>query len=347
MTINVVTVHEGLDKLYSAYVAGRPDARFGHDLQWAMTLRDTYGVSINHLVALDGEKVVGVCPFFLCKPILGGAHYQTSLFPSYFGPLYDSQQVLDELLDEITRRTATLQFAEIIAPNPLPDDKRLPFLEQLDYTYRLPLNNSLDRIFGKFRRNYKRILRNPKFQQDVEMIVDAEGSLVGEFYNLYSHLYAHKHGFIPHVENLFHNIFSYYPNGAARIYMARHNGKFIGGIFTFWKYGETYCGWSALDQNTEYYPMHFLIWRIIQDGVREEYRWFNHGEAPRTNENLNLFKQGWAMEPSDTFRYFIPGRLSSPVARPFDRFSWTKKIISILPARLTSTFISPLIRYIL
>ena len=132
-----------------------------------------------------------------------------------------------------------------------------------------------------------------------------------------------------------------------RSYMARHNGKYIGGIFTFWKYGEIYCGWSAQDLSTTYSPMHFLIWKIIQDGLTEGYHWFNHGESPRDNENLKLFKQGWNMEPSDTYRYFVPGHLSAPVVRLYDRFSWTKTIISHLPARITSSFISRLIRFFL
>lgn len=345
--INVVTVREDLYEKYSAYVTGKPGARFGHDLEWAMTLRDTYGVSVRHLVALDGGNVVGVCPLFLCKPLLGGAHYLTSLFPSYFGPLYDSEQVLDEILNVMIEKTSAVRYAEIISPVPLPEDKRLPYLEQLDLTYKLPLNDTAENIYRNFRRNYKRILRDPKFQEGLELVVDSDGSLVGAFYRLYAHLYARKHGFIPHVEKLFHSIYSHYTDGTARIYMARHNGKSIGGIFTFWKYGEVYCGWSALDMDTTHEPMHFLIWKIIQDGAAQGYHWFNHGESPRHNESLKLFKQGWGMEPGETYRYFIPGRQSQPEVRAFDRFSWTKKIISRLPARVTSSFISPLIRFVL
>lgn len=345
--IKVVVINEEMYERYSNYVNAHPQSRFGHDLEWAMVLRDTYGVVIEHLIAFEDSKVVGICPLFLCRPLFGGAHFQTSLFPSYFGPLYDSEQVLDRILDAILSKTSTLEFAEILSPGPLPEDKRLPFLEQLDSTYRLPLSNSLEYIFGKFRRNYKRILKDQKFHDDVELIVDADGKLVKEFYGLYAHLYAGKHGFIPHVEELFQNLCSYYPKGTIRIYMARDGGKYIGGIFTFWKYGEIYCGWSAMDMSTVYFPMHFLIWRIIQDGVAQGYRWFNHGESQKTNENLKLFKLGWGMETSDTYRYFIPGRSSRPVVRLFDRFSWTKKIISQMPARVTSAFLSPLIRYFL
>lgn len=345
--VNVVTVSEDTCERYSAYVAGHPQARFGHDLEWAWTLRDTYGVTIEHLIALEGERVVGICPLFLCKPKVGGAHYQTSLFPSYFGPLYNSEQALNGILDAIVGKTLAVQNAEILSPLPLPEDERLPYLEQHDLAYRLPLNNTPEAIFGNFRRNYKRILRDPKLYEGLEWIVDSDGSLVSEFHRLYAQLYARRHGFIPHVEGLYRNIFDHYKNGTARIYMTRHDGKYIGGIFTFWKYGEVYCGWSAQDLNTQLAPMHFLIWKIMQDGIEQGYRWFNHGESPRDNESLKLFKQGWGMEPADTYRYFIPGRLSRPNVRLYDRFSWTKKVISALPASLTSRLISPLIRYFL
>jgi len=345
--VNVVSLKEEMYGQYSAYVNGHPEARFGHDLKWAMVLQDTYGVVIEHLIALDDSKVVGICPLFMCKPLFDGAHLLTSLFPSYFGPLYDSEQVLSSILDAIAAKASTVQYAEIIAPDPLPEDKRLPYLEQLDLTYRLSLNDSLDNIYSKVRRNYKRILRDAKLQKEVDIVVDSDGNSVREFYKLYAQLYAGKHGFIPHVEKLFHSIFSHYPSGTARIYMVRHNGKYLGGIFTFWEHGEIYCGWSATDVNTTYYPMHFLIWQIIQDGVAQGYRWFNHGESPRDNENLKLFKQGWGMEASDTYRYFIPGKLTEPLVRLYDRYSWTKKVISYLPARMTSIFLSPVIRYFL
>ncbi|SRR5581483_5979453 len=345
--INVVTVNEDTYDRYTTYLANHPHARFGHDLEWAWTLRDTYGVTVEHLIALDGEKVMGICPLFLCKPLVGRAHYQTSLFPSYFGPLYDSEQALDRILDEIVSRTSEVENAEILSPLPLPEDKRLPYLERLDLTYRLPLGKAPEEIFGNFRRNYKRILRDPKLGEGLELIIDPDGHLVNEFYRLYAHLYAHKHGFIPHVEGLFRKIFVYYKDNTARIYMARHNGRYIGGIFTFWKYGEVYCGWSAQDLSTEHAPMHFLIWKIIQDGITGGYRWFNHGESPRDNESLKLFKQGWGMDAADTFRYFIPGKLSKPNVRLYDRYPWTKKVISLLPASLTSRFVSPLIRFFL
>jgi len=255
--LDVVTLNEKMYEGYSAYISANPQPRFGHDLEWAIILRDTYGVSIEHLVVLEEENIVGICPLFLCKPLFGGAHLQTSLFPSYFGPLYDSDSVLDVILDSIVMKASNLEYAEILAPRPLPADERLPYLEQLDVTYRLPLDNDLESIFRKFRRNYKRILNDKKFYEDVELVVDTNGELVGEFYKLYSHLYARKHGFIPHVEKLFQNIFSYYKNGTARIYMAKHKDHYIGGIFSFWKYNEIYCGWSALDLKTTYYPMHF------------------------------------------------------------------------------------------
>ena len=53
------------------------------------------------------------------------------------------------------------------------------------------------------------------------------------------------------------------------------------------------------------------------------------------------------MQASDSYRYFIPGQMLSPVVRLYDRFSWTKLVVSHLPAQVTSSLISPLIRYFL
>jgi len=347
--IQVVKVNEELAERYSAYLAEKPDARFGHDLEWAQVLRDTYGVVSEHLIALENDQVVGICPLFLCKPITGGAHYQTSLFPSNFGPLYDSDQVLDAILKAVKEKTSNLQYTEILAPIALTEasPEHLPFSENLDYTFRLALQGGADKVFDGFCRDYKRILRKPINPQEMELIVDVDGKLINEFYKLYVDVYAHKHGFIPHTKKLFKNLFARNQKGIARIYLVKINGEFTGGMFTMWAHNEVYYAWSAVKPDSARHPTHFLIWKIIQDGIAEGYDWFNMGESPRHHDGLNRFKKEWGTEVVEPVRYFIPGKILSPNTRLYDRVSWTKKIITRLPAGIITSFISPAIRFFL
>lgn len=347
--IKVVTLQEDLYEKYSAYVASRPEARFGHDLEWAMVLRDTYGVSIQHLIALEDEKVVGICPFFLCKPIVGGMHYKTSLFPSYFGPLYDSTVVLGVILETIQKKARDLQYAEIVSPLALPADHAalLPHVENLDYTFRIPLTKGIDAVFDSFCRDYKRILRKPGGPDTLELLIDENGSLVNEFYRLYVSIYAGKHGSVPHVRKLFDNVFARYPKGRAKLYFAKLGDEYVGAVFTFCTHREVYYAWSAVKPDSVYHPTHFLIWKMIQDAAAQGLDWFNMGESPREHHGLNHFKQGWGTEVVDPCRYFIPGRLTSPTVRIYDSVSWAKTIITRLPAPVVSSFLSPLIRFVL
>jgi hypothetical protein len=347
--VSIVTINDDLYERYSSYTKSNTKARFGHDLEWALALHDTYGVSIEHLVALDGENVVGVCPLFLCKPIFGGAHYQTSLFPSYFGPLYDSDDVLNAILEEINKRTSQLQYTEILSPEalPIPAIGFTPFVENLDSTFLLSLSDGIDAVFNKFSRDIKRILRKEKDLEEVKLVVDTEGKFVLEFYKLYVSIYAHKHGFIPHVKRLFENIFLRYPNGQARIYLVEINRKFKGGIFTFCRHNEIYYAWSAVRPDSVYHPTHFLIWKIIQDGIAEGFPLFNMGESQIENEGLTHFKKGWGTEMKKPIRYFIPGQETYPSVRLFERFSWAHKIIARLPTSVITGVLSPAIRYFL
>jgi hypothetical protein len=347
--IRVAGLDESLYDRYASYVAGRPDARFGHDLAWGRALRDTYGVQIEHLVALDGEKVVGVCPLLLCKPIFGGAHYVTNPFPTYCGPLIDSIDALNALLETIKDMTAQAQFAEVLSPLALPAGAHalLPFSENLDYTYRLPLEGGTDRIFDSFSRDIKRILRKSDALTDMELTVDDDGSQLDSFHRLYVAVYAGKHGFIPHGRSLFRNIFLHFPPGAARIYLARINGRPAGAMFTFWTHNEVYYAWSASLPDSAHHPTHFMIWKIIQDAAAEGFRWFNMGEAARGHHGLDHFKRAWGTEVIEPCRYFIPGRLTQPTPRLFDRVSWTKKIVARLPAGVVTALLSPAIRYFL
>jgi hypothetical protein len=347
--IQVVTLDETLHDRYTSHLNGRLDARFGHDLAWGNVLHDTYGVEIKHLIALDGDKVVGVCPLFLCKPVFGSSHYVTNPFPTYCGPLYDSVEVLDTLLEVIKNKTADVQNAEVLTPIALPVEGSplLPFSETLDYTHRLPLKKGIDEVFNSFSRDNKRILRKTDALKDMELIADTDGSYLDQFYKLYVSIYAGKHGFIPHSKKLFRNIFDRYRDSSARIYLSKIKGKYTGAMFTFWVHSEVYYGWSAVLPDSARHPTQFLIWKIIQDAATEGYRWFNMGEAARDHHGLNHFKHGWGTETLEPRRYFIPGRQVMPTPRLFDRVSWTKKIIARLPSSVVTTFLSPAIRYFL
>lgn len=347
--IEVVKLNEELRERYTSYLANRMDARFGHDLAWGDVLGETYGVQTEHLIALDGDEVVGICPFFLCKPLIGGAHYVTNPFPTYCGPLADSDEALNALLKVVAEKTSSVDHAEVLSPVPLLNAEAalLPFQETLDYTFKLDLKVGVDVLRKNLRTNFKRILNKSAKLQGMEVVVDTDGNLVDEFYRSYVRIYGHKHGFIPHVKWLFKNIYASFPEGDARLYLARINGKYFGGIFTFWSHREVYYAWSAVEPDDEYQPAHSVIWRIIQDAAEEGYDWFNMGEAPRTHESLILFKQGWRTEMSEPMRYFIPGKTKEPSPRLFDRVSWAKKIIASLPSGVVTTFLSPAIRYFL
>ncbi|MCC7191103.1 MAG: GNAT family N-acetyltransferase [Anaerolineales bacterium] len=347
--IQVVTLDETLRARYTSYLTGRDDARFGHDLAWANVLRDAYGVETRHLVALEGDRVVGICPFFLCKPLVGGAHYVTNPFPTYCGPLTDSAESLNAALKAVAEKTSSVDHAEVLTPASLSEVEAglLPSEEKLDNTYRLSLENGIERIFESLDRDYKRILRKSDALKNMELIVDDDGSYLDAFHKLYVNIYAGKHGFIPHGKRLFRAIFRHFPKGAARIYLARVNGRMVGAMFTFWSRNEVYYGWSAVLPDSAHHPTHFLIWRIIQDAVAEGSRWFNMGEAARDHHGLNHFKRGWGTEISEPCRYFIAGQTRTPSPRLFDRVGWTRTFISKLPAGIVTTFLSPAIRFFL
>jgi hypothetical protein len=71
------------------------------------------------------------------------------------------------------------------------------------------------------------------------------------------------------------------------------------------------------------------------------------GEAARAHQGLDHFKRGWSTEVLEPCRYFIPGHLTQPEPRLFDRANWTRAIVARLPASVINTFLSPIIRFFL
>lgn len=346
--MQVIKVDESNRQAYADYVASHPLARFGHDLEWADVLRKTYGVGIEHFMIFEHGRVAGVCPLFLGRPLTGGRHYQTSLFPSYFGPLFDDVKVYEVMMNYIKDTARDADFAEVLSPFALPEDHSgRVFKEEIDLTFRLNLKRGLNEIFGDFCRDYKRIIRKAYDPQEMQIVVDQTGEHLNDFYKLYVEIYAGKHGFVPHVRTLFRNFVERFPVGAARIYLCKVGGRFTGGMFTIWMHNEVYYAWSAVRADHIRHPAHFLIWQIVQDAAAQGYAWFNMGEAPVNHSGLIRFKREWGAEIVSPVRYFVAGRVAHPTPRLFDRAAWIKDIISRLPGGFVSTFISPAIRFFL
>jgi CelD/BcsL family acetyltransferase involved in cellulose biosynthesis len=352
-TITVSHLTPDLRADYMRFVSQHPQACYGHDLGWADVLQKTYGFRPEHLVACDADRVVGVLPLFFSRSLIYGRHYTTSPFLSYFGPLYESGDVLDALLRAAKERTTSVSYTRLVTGDPLPVPLATYQLHPKNYDliFLLPLDADPARVFGNLSENVRRNIRKAQKQGAVEVVTGHDGVWLEEFYQLYVSIYASKHGLVPHPKSFFHNLFRYLAPGTIRIYLARYKGRFIAAILTIWAYGEIHYAWSAADpvfKKTQ--PITLPIWQAIHDGCTEGYRLFNMGAVPKLHEGLAEFKRRWCTDIREAHSYFLLGRANAPPAQYdhfYDGFHWPKKLISSLPPPVTTRLLSPLLRFLL
>lgn len=333
---------------YREFLARSPAARFSHELGWARALTDTYGLPCEHVLARQDGRIVGALPLFTSRSLVVGRHLTSCPFPSYAPPLFDSVEALGALVGAVARRAGSLPYAHLACGDPL-SEAVLP-VELLrrsdDLTFRLPLEADPASVLARLSKNIRRDARMAE-KAGVSVAAAPEGSASEEFYRLYATVYARKHGMPPHPRSLFRNLARHLGPSAARVHLARVDGRCLAAILTLRANGEVYYAWSAADPTErDLQPTTLLLFRIIEEACAEGQRVFNMGEAPKAHDALVHFKSRWCPDVREANSYYLLGTATAPPPHFFGGFGWQKKIISRLPIGLTTRFLSPLLRFV-
>lgn len=86
------------DRARDAWLRTRADASFFHLSTWGKVVRKVHGHARHDLVAVRGERIVGLLPLMICRSLRGRRNLVSMPYAVYGGPIGEDAEVVERLL---------------------------------------------------------------------------------------------------------------------------------------------------------------------------------------------------------------------------------------------------------
>lgn len=164
----------------------------------------------------------------------------------------------------------------------------------------LPLTDSIEAQMARFSSNVRRKIHKAVVN---EITVEKGGrELIGQFYSVFSHN-MHKLGAPAMSRSFYASVVEAFGKDA-RVLIARHHGKAIGGAIWL-KHGnfsET-CWFSTLEDYNSFYTSYILWWECISLSIEKKCKVFSFGRSTR-DSGTHVYKQQWGVRNTTLYWSF-------------------------------------------
>lgn len=283
------------------YVFSHPSATVYHLPAWSRILEKSFGYEPFHLIARNaGGVVCGVLPLLLVKSALTGRRLVSLPFSYRCGPLADSPEVLQALMEEacqLQKQTNSLylELKGLLLPPHVTADKSENGWEKTDQfsTYILDLltpGEVWKKLDPRVRQHINRARRDG--------VTIRKGSSVEDFRIFYRlNLKVKKRIGVPgHPEDFLLNI-GRDMSDICTLYLAELKNRVIGGHMVLKFNGVMLSAFAASnDRYRKNQPNSLLYWTAIEDACREGTRCFDFGRTSPAEPGGTTFKKHWGTE---------------------------------------------------
>ena len=291
------------DPLWKEYVESHPDATTYHSLEWRDILYNEYHFDPVYLLAIEGDKVVGILPMFLLNN-LRGMRLESLPFSIYAGPLFDNQEVFYRLLNYVKSKLLIngLQSLRVRSSEKIKE-------VNLDREYVasiLDLSVGLDVIWEGLRYKSRTAVRRAKKNCLTFELNSDEGALK-DFYLL--QLMSRKRQGLPTPSIRYYRSMIARFKEKAWLALVRKDGKpLAGGLFFIYRDVVLFAQGASDRRYQTYRPNDLLVWEVIRWATGEGYKKFDFGLTPDGDVDLMLFKRKWGAVSTPWYDYTYPER---------------------------------------
>jgi CelD/BcsL family acetyltransferase involved in cellulose biosynthesis len=284
------------DSRWGEFVANSRRASVFHSTAWIETLHRTYGykpIAITTSAAGD-TKLENALLFCRIDSWLTGRRLVSLPFSDHCDPLVENPLEWSALVAAAERmlQEQRLGYLEVRLKCELPDELRKRSSCFTYYHHALDLTPGADALFRKFQKDsiQRKILRA---QRD-GVVCDAGRSAkhLDEFFRLQI-MTRRRHGLPPQPRGWFQNLVESFGD-ASKIWIARHEGEAIAGIFTLRHKKAITFKYGASDERFHKFGgVPFLFWQMIQEACADHLEMLDLGRTETDNEGLVTFKDRW------------------------------------------------------
>ena len=307
-----------------------------------------YSLEPHHLLGSDS-----LLPLFLVKSPLFGRKLTTQPFNFYGGVLSTSDESVRAIIDKARDvwKETNARYLEIKNVRALSSDlvKEFNLIERSPVVrYVVPLRARGEEFDKQLKRRFREKIHRLQRQASAADLTIHDGGPKSEtslrdFYDLLTDEYKFKHLMLVQPFRLFRLVAEAFPD-LFHLYIAKLNGKAVGGAIILRFQKVDYYLWGAFDQKTEEFsPLTLVLAEAMRRAREAGSQTFDLGVTSRSHEGLNFFKSRWGgiCEPLNYY-YLANNPDDVPHLDYFNSFRTARQMIKFVPRRMIQQ-ISPLV----
>lgn len=291
------------NKDWEDYVKKHPKGNIYHRPQWKAILEKSFNFSPFYIFAINKNKLCGFLPLFEIKSFITGQRLVSLPFSYICGPIADSEELEKALIQQAENLSKIRKcYVEIRSFG----DKIINWQYHNYFsTYILKLSKNIPEVWQGL--DYSNIRRAVKKAEKRGVTFTNQKNIKNfKIFHQLDILHKRKLGAPSHPWSLIKNIHDYFDESVG-LYLAKYQGKFIGGILTLnfkdtviYVYGAADQKYLSLGGNT------LLLWQAIQDSCKRGYKYFDFGRVAEDNAGLIRYKKNWSTQEKKLFYYYYP-----------------------------------------
>lgn len=328
--IQIKQLNDDTVRLWDAYVEKMPEATFFHKADWRTVLRRAFGHRSHYLYAEQDGEIVGVLPLAEVKSWLFGHSLISTPFCVYGGPVGDTQDVVDQLIDEACRLADSLQVDHLELRNQHRLRNDWPSKE-LYFTFRRDISDNEEENLKAIPRKQRAVVRksltlelDSKFDESIEPFYEAYSTSVR---NLGTPVFSKK----------YFKILKQTFSDQCDVLSIRKDGQMVSSVMSFYFRDQVlpyYGGGSVLARTLK--GNDFMYWQLMCSASERGCRVFDYGRS-KAGTGPFSFKKNWGFEPQPLhYEYYLVKAKEMPELNPTNpKYALMIKCWKKLPLKLS------------
>lgn len=339
MSIKVIKLTKINEMKWDAYVE-RAGVSLYYNSKWRHLIKKIFGHDSYYLFAVNEEdEIIGILPLIRQKSILFGDYLVSMPYFNYGGPIGDSIQVENQLIEETEKLRASLGCTHVeLRDIKERDTVNSAKMDKVTMLLDLPHDpDELWKIIGAKRRSQ---IKRP-VREGVEFCYGGE-ELLNDFYHVFS-INMRDLGTPVYSKKFFKEIIEIFPEKTL-IAVVKLKGEPVGAGFLIGHKGKLEIPWASTLRKVNKIGINmFLYWNILKTAIENNYQTFDFGRSSKDSGTLK-FKKQWGAEPVQLYwNYLLPDGTALPEINPNNpKYKLVINIWRKLPVFVTKT-IGPVI----
>jgi CelD/BcsL family acetyltransferase involved in cellulose biosynthesis len=292
--LTTVTLDPTTDPRWARLLAGRRTDVF-HSPPWLRALRDTYDLTIEATVLLDGGDVP--VAGFVYSPIddIMDPRVVSLPFSDFCDPLVSTAAEWTAVTDGVVTPDRRVHLRFLHSQLPLADPRFEPAGRAR--WHGVDLSRQLDDIWSSIASPARRSIRKAR-EEGVQVRVGEGIEDVRAFFELHLHVRKYKYQLLAQPWPFFEQIWTHLlSQGHGRLQLAERDGQVLGGVLLL-QWGQTlYYKFNASQPDLlGARPNDLVVWAAIEHGVAAGLERLDFGLSDWDQEGLLRFKRKYATE---------------------------------------------------